>query len=203
MRGRTVVKLLLAIVIFVLGWTLGQLLENISPFSLDWSINLSDILSILVEIGLAIVLALLIEKGMQNQRVEKDFFINELNDVQRSLAELEKTSFRLVPMSFNQTVFQIEKPRKDLTKLWSTMKERNTPFHDKYNKDFDMLLKNLKTLNSQLSDSNFFKGENGYKPVTITRGLIHLNGTVLEEIDKTFSSIKDQIFKMKIAINDM
>lgn len=203
MRGRTVVKLLLAIVIFVLGWTLGQLLENISPFSLDWSINLSDILSILVEIGLAIVLALLIEKGMQNQRVEKDFFINELNDVQQSLAELEKTSFRLVPMSFNQTVFQIEKPRKDLTKLWSTMKERNTPFHDKYNKDFDMLLKNLKTLNSQLSDSNFFKGENGYKPVTITRGLIHLNGTVLEEIDKTFSSIKDQIFKMKIAINDM
>lgn len=203
MRGRTVVKLLLAIVIFVLGWTLGQLLENISPFSLEWSINLSDILSILVEIGLAIVLALLIEKGMQNQRVEKDFFINELNDVQQSLAELEKTSFRLVPMSFNQTVFQIEKPRKDLTKLWSTMRERNTPFHDKYNKDFDMLLKNLKTLNSQLSDSNFFKGENGYKPVTITRGLIHLNGTVLEEIDKTFSSIKDQIFKMKIAINDM
>lgn len=203
MRGRIVVRILFIVVFFVLGWTVGQVFEDVSPFVLDWSISLSDVLSILVEIGLAIVLAILIEKGMQNQRVEKDFFINELNDIQQSLSELERTCYRIVPMSLNQTVFQVEKPRKDLTKMWAIMRERDKSFYDSKNSEFEILIKNLKTLNSQLSDSNFFKSEDGYKPVSITRGVIHLNGSVLKEIDGTFGVIKEQIFKMKIAINDM
>lgn len=203
MRGRTVVKILVAIVLLALGWTLGQVFENISPFTLDWSISLSDVLAILVEISLAVVLALLIEKGMQNQRVEKDFFITELNDAQQSLSDLEKSCARLVPLSLQQTVFQIEKPRKDLTKMWDIMKERNKGFHDKKNAEFNTLVKNLKTLNSQLSDSKYFKEADGYKPVSITRGVIHLNNSVTNDLDTTFGTIKDEIFKMKIAINDM
>ena len=203
MRGSIVVKILLVIVVFALGWTLGQVLENISPFTLDWTISLSDILSILVEISLAVVLALLIEKGMQNQRVEKDFFITELNDAQQSLSEIERSCARLVPLSLQQTVFQIEKPRKDLTKMWEIMKERNKTFHDKKNSDFEVLVRNLKKLNSQLSDSKFFKTEEGYKPVSITRGVIHLNNSITNDLDTTFGAIKDEIFKMKIAINDM
>lgn len=203
MRGNIVVKILLAIVIFALGWTLGQVLDNISPFTLDWTISLSDVLSILVEISLAVVLAMLIEKGMQNQRVEKDFFITELNDAQQSLSEIEKSCARLVPLSLHQTVFQIEKPRKDLTKMWNIMKERNKSFHDKKNSEFEVLVRNLKKLNSQLSDSKFFKAKEGYKPVSITRGVIHLNSTITNDLDTTFGAIKDEIFKMKIAINDM
>lgn len=203
MRGSIVVKILLAIVIFALGWTLGQVLENISPFTLDWTISLSDVLSILVEISLAVVLAMLIEKWMQNQRVEKDFFITELNDAQQSLSEIERSCARLIPLSLQQTVFQIEKPRKDLTKMWKIMKERNKSFHDKKNSEFEVLVKNLKKLNSQLSDSKFFKAEDGYKPVSITRGVIHLNSSITNELDTTFGEIKDEIFKMKIAINEM
>lgn len=203
MRGRTVAKILIAIVLFAIGWTLGQVCEDISPFSLDWSISLSDVLSILVEITLAVVLALLIEKGMQNQRIEKDFFISELNTAQESLSELEKSCARLVSLSLHQTVFLIEKPRKDLTKMWEIMKERSKTFHDRENDDFNNLIKHLKTLNSQLSDSTFFKESDGFKPVSITKGVIHLNNTVTNELDATFGALKDAIFKMKIAINDM
>lgn len=203
MRGRTVVKILLAIIVFVLGWTAGQFFEDVSLFELDTTISLSDVLSILVEIGLAIILAILIEKNIQNQRVEKDFFINELNDALQSLSELEKTCYRLVSMSFHQTVFQVEKPRKDLTKMWEIMKDRNKSFYDSKNKNFESLIRNIKTLNSQLSDSSYFKASDGFRPISISRGVIHLNRTVLKELDKTFSTIKDQIFKMKIAINDM
>lgn len=203
MRGSTVVKILLAIVFFVLGWTLGQVFDDFAPFTLDWAISLSDILSILVEISLAVVLALLIEKGMQNQRVEKDFFITELNEAQQSLSDLEKSCARLVPLSLHQTVFQIEKSRRNLIKMWDIMKERNKTFHDKKNAEFCVLVKNLKTLNSQLSDSKFFKEAEGYKPVSISRGVIHLNNSVTNDLEITFSAIKDELFKMKIAINDM
>lgn len=203
MRGRTVIKILVAIIVFVMGWTCGQVLKDVSPFTLDWSINLSEIFAILVEIGLAIVIALLVEKGMQNQRVEKDFFISELDDAQKAFSELAKDCSRLVPLSLNQTVYQVEKPKKDLLKMWDTLGIRNQFFHDKKKPEFDTLIANIKTLNSQLSDSKFFKKEEGYKPVSITKGVIHLNNTVTKPIDETFGNIKDCIFKMKIAINDM
>lgn len=203
MRGKTVVKILVTIIVFVSGWTSGQVLEDVSPFSLDWSISLSDIITILVEIGLAIVIALLVEKGMQNQRVEKDFFISELDDAQQAFSELAKDCSRLVSLSLNQTVYQIEKPKKDLLKMWDTMGIRNKAFHDKKKTEFDALITHIKTLNSQLSDSKFFNTEDGFKPVSITKGVIHLNHTVTKSIDETFSNIKDCIFKMKIAINDM
>ena len=203
MRGRTVVKILVAIIVFVMGWTCGQVLKDVSPFTLDWSISLSEIFAILVEIGLAIVIALLVEKGMQNQRVEKDFFISELDDAQRAFSELAKDCSRLVPLSLNQTVYQVEKPKKDLLKMWDTLGIRNQSFHDKKKPEFDTIIANIRTLNSQLSDSTFFKKEEGYKPVSITKGVIHLNNTVTKPIDETFGNIKDSIFKMKIAINDM
>lgn len=203
MRGRTVVKILVAIIVFVMGWTCGQVLKDVSPFTLDWSISLSEIFAILVEIGLAIVIALLVEKGMQNQRVEKDFFISELDDAQKAFSELAKDCSRLVPLSLNQTVYQVEKPKKDLLKMWDTLGIRNQSFHDKKKPEFDTIIANIKTLNSQLSDSTFFKKEEGYKPVSITKGVIHLNNTVTKPIDETFGNIKDSIFKMKIAINDM
>lgn len=203
MRGKTVINILVAIIVFVFGWTCGQVLKDVSPFTLDWSVSLSDIVAILVEIGLAIVIALLIEKGMQNQRVEKDFFISELDDAQQAFSELAKDCSRLAPLSLNQTVYQVEKPKKDLLKMWDTLRIRNQPFSDKRKPEFDNLLANIKTLNSQLSDSQFFKAEEGYKPVSITKGVIHLNNTVSKPIDETLGNIKDCIFKMKIAINDM
>ena len=203
MSGKTVVKILVAVVVFVLGWTCGQVLKDVSPFTLDWSISLSDVLAILVEIGLAIFIALLVEKGMQNQRVEKDFFISELDEAQHTFSGLAKDCSRIVPLSLNQTVYQVEKPRKDLLKMWETMEIRNKSFHDKKETEFDTLITYIKTLNSQLSDSTYFKESDGYKPVNIKKSVIYLNGTVTKAIDETFDNIKESIFKMKIAINDM
>lgn len=178
-------------------------MEIVSPLILDWSISISDILAILVEIGIAIIIAWLVEKGMQNQRVEKDFFISELDDAQCFFSELEKDCSRLSTLSFQQTIFQIEKTRKDLMKMWETIEIRNKRFHDKKNNDFDGLIKTIKVVNSQLSDSNYFKEYDGCKPIIIKKGDIHLNNTVVTMITDTLDSIKDCIFRMKLAINDM
>lgn len=203
MHGKTIISILVCIIVFVLGWTIGQLMENVSPFILDWSISFSDVLAILVEIGIAIIIAWLVEKGMQNQRVEKDFFISELDDAQRFFSELEKDCSRLSTLSLQQTIFQIEKNKKDLIKMWETIEIRNKRFHDKNSNEFDGLIKTIKMVNSQISDSNFFNERDGFKPVKINKGVIHLNNTVVTTIIDTIDSIKDCIFKMKIAINDM
>lgn len=203
MRGKTVIRIFVVIIAFAVGWTSGQVLEDYSPFILDWSISVSDVLGILVEIGLALFLASLIEKGLQNQRVEKDFYISELDETQRTFAELGKECSRLEPLPFHRTIYQIEKPKKDLVKMWDTIGLRNKSFHQEYQPQIDELLSRIKTLNSQLSDSSYFRSNEGYDPVKIEGGYIFLNASVTPVIDESFSAIKERIFRMKIAINEL
>lgn len=203
MRGKIVIKSLLAFLLVIIGWTLGQILENISPFTLDWSISIADILTIIVELFLACFIARLIEKGIQDQRVEKDFFIKELGDTQQCLSELERNCSQTYPLSFHVTVYEVEKAKKNLQRIWNIMAVRDKSFHDKYNKDFEITVSLIKELNSQLTDSNFFNSYKGCNPVKITKGLIYLNHSVQPEIGKTFGKIKDSIFDWKIRINNM
>ena len=191
MRGTIVINLLLVIVSFVIGWTLCLFLQNLSIFQLDRTINLSEVLEIIVDIILASLIAFFIDRSLHNQRVEKDFYISELDEAQRAFSELAKDCSSVTPMSLNQTVYRVEKPKKDLLKMWDTLGIRNKSFHERKKSDFDTLISNIKTLNSKLSDSTFFKVEDGYKPVSISNGVIHINKTVTKSIDETFASIKD------------
>lgn len=203
MRGNIIAKILLYILLIVIGWTSGQVLENVSPFTLDWTISLPDVLAIVIELFLACYIARLIEKGVQDQRVEKDFFINDLTDTQQTLTELERACSRTTPISFQITVYEVEKARKNLQRIWSIMKVRNKSFYIRYNEEFEKLVSLVKELNSQLTDSNYFVTVEGCEPIKITKGLIHLNHTVQPEIGKTFGKIKDSLFDWKIKINEM
>lgn len=203
MRGNIVVEILIAIVLIALGWTLGQVCGNYALFTLDWSIEVADVFAILIELFLAIFIVKIIEHSAQNQRVEKDFYISELNEVQQALTELEKTCSYPGPLSFTQIVYEIEKAKKSLLGMWTIMGERNLGFQTKKNEDFKEIIEKIRLLNRQLTDTNFFSIEKGYEPVKITKGHIYLNKTVCPEIDKTFTIIKDKIFNMKISVNDM
>jgi hypothetical protein len=203
MRGNIVVNVLIAIGLIVLGWTLGQVCESYAFIKLDLSIGISDILAVFVEIVLAFIIVNVIENNAQNHRVEKDFFISELNEVQQTLTELEKSCSSSCPLSFTQTVYEISKSKKNLLGMWKVMSERDYNFHSQKNKDFEEIIGKIKLLNSQLTDADFFKAVNGYEPVKIVKGHIYINKTVNSELDMTFAEIKEGIFDMKIAINDM
>lgn len=203
MRGNIVVKILIAIGLIALGWTLGQVCESYAFITLDLSVGVSDILAVFVEVVLAFIIVNVIENSAQNHRVEKDFFISELNEVQQTLTELEKSCSNTGALSLTQTVYEIAKSQKSLVGLWKAMNERNQNFHANKNKDFEAIIGKLKLLNSQLTDANFFKIDNGYEPVKIVRGHIYLNKTINSELDMTFAEIKEGIFDMKIAINEM
>ena len=203
MRGNIIVKILVAILFIAVGWTLGQVFNSYALFTLDWSIGLADVFAVLVELFLAIFIVKVIENSAQNQRVEKDFYIFELNEVQQTLSALEKTCSSSYPLSFTQTVYEIDKSKKSLLGLWKIMGERNHSFYTKKDEELKKIIGKIRLLDSQLTDTNFFNVNNGFDPVKITKGHIYLNKSVSSEIDKTFTEIKDLIFNMKISINDM
>ena len=201
MPGRNVNWIAALICGIVIGWTLYILLHNFAFFILDWTIGLSDVLAIVIEIILACVIAQLIDNKLNNTRVEKDYFINELDSVNDIYANLEKVCSRETTLSLQNVTYDIGKSRKILQRMWKMMKEVNNDFH-KLNQDaFSAMLATINGINSKLTDTSTFKEEDGFTPIKISRDHIYLNNSVKPEIDRDMGYLKDQIFELKIKIN--
>lgn len=77
---------------------------------------MSDVASIVVNILIASFVVYYIDKGLQNNRVEKDFYIAELDSILaifRSVGDRCATSDKL---PFQITVYDIERAKKHSTK---------------------------------------------------------------------------------------
>lgn len=201
MPGRNVNWIAALICGIVIGWTLYILLHNFAFFTLDWTIGLSDVLAIVIEIILACVIAQLIDKTINNTRVEKDYFITELDSVNEIYTNLEKICSRETTLSLQNVTYDIGKSRKIIQRMWKMTKEVNYSFHNSNQNDFNEMLTTINGINSKLTDTSALKEEDGFTPIKILRNHIYLNNSVKPEIDKDLGRLKDQIFRLKIKIN--
>ena len=81
MRGNIGKYSVITAVSVIIGWTACVLFEHWSILTLDLSISVTDVLTLVVEVGLALFVASVLERGLQNKRVEKDFYLKELDDI--------------------------------------------------------------------------------------------------------------------------
>lgn len=194
---------ILTVCLFVLGWTAGQIFEAWTFFDLEWSISVADVLSIVVDIALAFIIAKIIEKSIQDSRVEKDFFIKEIDTVSDILTDLDKICSKETTLSLNTTVYEISRARKLFLRVWKSLEEMKVSFCKAHQKEKAELLTALRELNTQLTDVRSYDGRNDIQPIKLSGGHIYLNATVKPEIDECIAGIKDRLLKMKIGINKM
>lgn len=200
MRGR-IVNSLAFIIAVVIGWTACLIFQNKAFLTLDLSISIADVLTLIVEIFLAIFVANVIERSLQNKRVEKDFYLKELDDVLEILSELEKLCAEQNILSFDVTVERLSRSRRNLNRLWKLKNEYDKNFASKCQGEFNTILSAIKDVDSKLTDSKSFQGLPKATPVKISKGKIFLNATVRPIIEDSISQAKASIFKMKILIN--
>lgn len=201
--GINKITLILFIIGIVLGWVACLLFEDYSFLTLERDISLMDIFAILTDLFIAAIVVNVVEKGLQNKRIEKDIYITELNSIINVLEPLGDKCAKDTTLSYNVTVYNIGRMRKSFVRLWKMFEERDTQFSKKQNdkkEQFTNLIRNLSTL---LTDSEEYnRVEDSYDCVTVTKGNIYLNNSIKPVIDSTITSIKDIILKLKIDIND-
>ena len=198
-RTVTVVSLTIGM---VLGWIACLLFEDRSFLTLENNVNLIDILAVLTDLFIAGVVVWAVEKGLQNKRVEKDIYIAELNSIINILEQLGDKCAKNITLSYNETVYNIGRIRKNFARLWKMIQDRDSCFSKKQNEEreqFTSLIRNLSTLLTDSSEYN--RVEDSYDQVTLGRGNIYLNNTIKPVIDKTLTAIKDIILRLKIDIN--
>lgn len=201
--GINKITLILFIIGIVLGWVACLLFEDYSFLTLERDISLMDIFAVLTDLFIAAIVVNVVEKGLQNKRIEKDIYITELNSIINVLEPLGDKCAKDTTLSYNVTVYNIGRMRKSFVRLWKMFEERDTQFSKKQNdkkEQFTNLIRNLSTL---LTDSEEYnRVEDSYDCVTVTKGNIYLNNSIKPVIDSTITSIKDIILKLKIDIND-
>lgn len=189
------------IALLVIGWTAGQMFENWVFFNLDSSISIADVLAIIVDILLALIIAVFIEKSLQDSRIEKDFLIKEIDNASEILTDLEKICANETTLSLSKTIYDISRARKILLAVWKTLEELKPDYCNKHKENKTAILTGLKILNSWLTDVKSYETKTGIEPIKINKGHIYLNGTVKPEIDNCIADIKDRLLRLKISIN--
>lgn len=201
--GVNKITLILFIIGIVLGWIACLLFEDYSFLTLERDVSLMDIFAILTDLFIAAIIVSVVEKGLQNKRIEKDIYIAELNSIINVLEPLGDKCAKDTTLSYNVTVYNIGRMRKSFVRLWKMFEERETQFSKKQDEKKEQFTNQIRILSTLLTDSEEYnRVEDSYDCVTVTRGNIYLNNSIKPVIDSTITSIKDIILKLKIDIND-
>lgn len=200
---RNIVKYIAGILLFVAGWTTGQILEDIAYFEFDNSLNVFDLVSVAVECVLAVFIVRAIGKKDEENRVEKDFYIQEYDKAHDVINAIEKQCATQNILSLDEINYSLSRCRKIIVKLWKQIVELHPGFEDKYKEKQNELQGSLNSLNRKLTDTKFYIGIQRIESLKINKGKIYLNGTIKPGIDDEISVLKSKLLEMKILVNKL
>lgn len=198
-----IIKWVAVVLVFVAGWTAGQIFESWAFFELDNSMNVSDVLGILVECALAVFIVRAITKKDEEKRVEKEFFISEYDKAQEVISELEKECATQNVLSLDVTTYNLSRCRKTVVKIWMKIGELYPGFKKKNEVRQTSLLAKIKSLDSKLTDTKIYKGMKGIDALKIKNRKVYINGTIKPLIDDDISELKLMLLDMKLCVNKM
>lgn len=200
---RNIIKWVAVVLVFVAGWTAGQIFESWAFFELDNSMNVSAVLGILVECALAVFIVRAITKKDEEKRVEKEFFISEYDKAQEVISELEKECATQNVLSLDVTTYNLSRCRKTVVKIWMKIGELYPGFKKKNEVRQTSLLAKIKSLDSKLTDTKIYKGMKGIDALKIKNRKVYINGTIKPLIDDDISELKLMLLDMKLCVNKM
>ncbi|MDR0971381.1 MAG: hypothetical protein LBM25_03240 [Bacteroidales bacterium] len=195
-KNEKITKYVIYFVIFSIGITLGKLL-NWGYFKLVKEISVIDALTLFATIGLAIYVAKIVEKEVQKNRIEKELYIAKITELERLLNDFE-IILEEKEILYNKIISRIHSCRIKKNSIFGNIKDNfkqikidNIDFLEKEITDKINSLKRLLTETSIVSELFVQKGIANYSP----------NRTI--EIFTAINAINENLFKMKVRINNL
>lgn len=195
---KKVINIIVLFTVFSIGFTTSKL-TNWGYFTLNKDISIIDALSLFVTIGLAIYISKILEKEVQESRVEKDLFINKLCEIEIVLGNIEDY-VESKDSSFSKVNSKVHLCRILKNSFFESLKDilsksNKTIFAELENK-VSININNLKRL---LTETPIDK--NNSSVVSLKNGIVNYSDDRVLDIKVEINSIKDSLFKTKVKIN--
>lgn len=192
-------KAIFAILIFSIGLTIGKLFDW-GYFELSKDISLIDAITLFVTIGLGLYITNILEKEVQNSRIQKDLYISKLGEIEEILSKIEDIVEENKP-SYYKIVNKIHICGIKRNSIKIAIEESEIQVDKRLN-DIDncirIRIRSLKKLLTQVSD-NTQNDEQG--DVFIEENIVYYSVARITEIHTQSHLLKDDILQLKILLN--
>ena len=192
---RIITKIVVAIVIFALGWVVGLFAENWSWFEFSNEVSLLDVISLVITTAIGLYVAVVIQNNIENKRAEKEIIYGQFNFVEQYLSELRYEVSKEHAESSNDIVAKIGGCRKFWSKIVTLIKDKYGIDLSKYNINPNEFIK----LN-QLCTSTPIIGDKD-NSVIAQDGKVTYSETRRNEIYSEIDRIRMTIVDLKLLIN--
>lgn len=186
-------------IIFGCGVTLGKLF-NWGYFELTKEISIIDALSLFVTAGLAIYITKILEKEVQESRIEKDLYIAKISEIEMYLRKIEE-SIQEKDFLFSKITNQIHSCRVIKTSLFQCIIESFEKNKVEFENVERNLSSNLKSLSKLLTETPIIQQMD--TEIILKKGLVTYSQNRILEIITELNSLNDTLFKLKVNINSL
>ena len=197
---KKIINIIGYLVILSIGMTIGKLL-NWGYFELSKEVNIVDALTLFVTIGVAIYIAKILEKEVQDVRIEKELYIAKITEIESILKDFE-ILVEEKDSSYNKINNRINSCRMKKGSIFNTIKEN---LKQVKTKDFDNFEKGItdgiNSLKRLLTETPAVAEEN--PAISVKKDIVTYSSNRIIEINTEINSISDNLFKIKVRINNL
>ena len=176
------------------GCCCGKLIDW-GYFVLNKEISIIDAISLFLTIGCAIYISKVLEKEVQDVRIEKEMFISQVENTESPLVELGN---KLNSTTYTEVISLYSKSNITRHKLFKKIDSfKKSEF--KVDDIKEVLDTNYKRLKPLLTDTSVMS--KSPPDIEVKRGKITYSPERIVEIQENLQTIQDEFFKLKIIIN--
>ena len=197
---KKIINIIGYLVILSIGLTIGKLL-NWGYFELSKEVSIVDALTLFVTIGVAIYIAKILEKEVQDVRIEKELYIAKITEIE-SMLKVFEILVEEKDSSYNKINNRINSCRMKKGSIFNTIKENlkqvKTKNFDKFEKEITDGINSLKRL---LTETPAIAEKD--PAILVKKDIVTYSSNRIIEINTEINSISENLFKIKVRINNL
>ena len=203
MNKRIGIKIFSAILILLIGWLIGSRWK-ICQFVLDLQINIVDAVSLLVTVAMGLYIARILEKEVQDNRIEKDMYLSKISVIENLLETIE-TMFQNkngIDLDYKFIVNLEHRIRTKKNSIFEHIVVKSKRKIKDEIQAYEKLLKDdFKDLRNYLTQTN--ASEEGTKDISIENNIAKYSSERTSLILTSLNSIENKLLELKVLINKM
>jgi len=185
--------------LFAIGFIVAKF-YNFPYFEISKSIDLTNVLSLVVTILLAILITTFFEKKNNDHRVEKDLIINRIGNIFEIASTLQIESIT-GKIPFTEAASSIKRINTALSSIYKIVDKCYFSISDDIK---EKIKTNLSDLRETLTNTPKLIEEQikaADIPIEVKEGIIYFNRDRIAQIEVRFDSLKDLLLELQIEVN--
>lgn len=171
---------------------------NLQSASFSFTIELIDIITIIVTIFLAIYITGALERRVQDDRIEKELHIALIEKLEKSLTEIED-EIKSENIKYKYIVSTVAKFRIKKNNLKKSLEDTFPQSSKILNSEIDNISILIESLKRLLTESSIDPNEN--KEAIVSDNIVTYSPSRLTSIDKKLNELENKLFRLKIQLN--